>query len=104
MPVSRREDGNVFYFDSNNGSNRTVQWKENPAACAYFYGKPIYRGVMLTGTKDVHDLIGYDCIIVGSSVYAGMFRKKAKAFLSQNADVLRQKKLGLFVSGMSPVE
>jgi len=50
------------------------------------------------------DLAGFDCIIIGSSVYAGMFRKEAKAFLSQNADVLRQKKLGLFISGMSSGE
>ena len=50
----------------------------------------------------IPDLAGFDCIIVGSSVYAGMFRKEAKAFLSQNSDVLRQKKLGLFISGMSP--
>ena len=44
----------------------------------------------------------FDCIIVGSSVYAGMIRKEAKAFLSQNADLLRSKRLGLFYSGMDP--
>ena len=53
MLVSRREEGNIFYFDSNNGSNRTAQWRENPAACVYFYGRPIYRGVMLTGTMEI---------------------------------------------------
>ena len=53
MLVSRRENGNVFYFDSNNGSNRVAQWKENPAACVYFYGRPIYRGVMLTGMMEI---------------------------------------------------
>ena len=26
MLVSRRENGNVFYFDSNNGSVRVAQW------------------------------------------------------------------------------
>ena len=54
--------------------------------------------------SEIPDLAGFDCVIVGSSVYAGMFRKEAKAFLSQNADVLRQKKLGLFISGMSSGE
>ena len=53
MIVSRCEGGRVFYFDSNNGSNRVVQWKENPAACVYFYGRPIYRGVMLTGRIEI---------------------------------------------------
>jgi len=50
------------------------------------------------------NLTGYDCVIVGSSVYAGIFRKEARTFLSQSADVLPQKKLGLFVSGMSSGE
>ena len=54
--------------------------------------------------SNIPDLAGFDCVIVGSSVYAGMFRKEAKAFLSQNADILRQKKLGLFISGMSSGE
>jgi len=52
----------------------------------------------------IPDLAGFDCVIIGSSVYAGMFRKEAKAFLSQNANVLRQKKLGLFICGMSSGE
>ena len=42
----------------------------------------------------------YDCVIIGSSIYAGMIRKEAKAFLSLNADKLLGKRLGLFVSGM----
>ena len=53
MLVSRREDNNIFYFDSNNDSNRAAQWKENPAACLYFYSSPIYRGVMLSGTMEI---------------------------------------------------
>ena len=52
----------------------------------------------------IPDIAGFDCIIIGSSVYAGMFRKEAKTFLSENTDVLRQKKLGLFISGMSSDE
>ena len=42
----------------------------------------------------------YDCVIIGASVYAGSIRKEAKAFVSQNAAVLRERKLGLFISGM----
>lgn len=53
MLVSRRESDNIFYFDSNNGSNRVAHWRENPAACVYFYDKPAYRGVMLTGTMEI---------------------------------------------------
>ena len=53
MLVSRREGDAVFYFDSNNGSTRVAHWMENPGACIYFYGKPIYRGVMLTGRMEI---------------------------------------------------
>ena len=45
-------------------------------------------------------LDGFDCVILGSSVYAGMIRKEAKTFLSLNAAALQKKKLGLFLSGM----
>ena len=52
------------------------------------------------GQGNIPDIAGFDCIVVGSSLYAGMIRKEAKAFLSQNADTLCNKKLGLFLSGM----
>ena len=50
---------------------------------------------------DMPTLTDFDCIIIGSSIYAGMIRKEAKVFLSQNADALMAKKYGLFLSGMS---
>jgi len=53
MLVSYREGNNIFYFDSNNGSTRAAQWMANPSACVYFYGRPIYRGVMLTGKMEI---------------------------------------------------
>jgi menaquinone-dependent protoporphyrinogen oxidase len=45
-------------------------------------------------------LADYDCIIVGSSIYAGAMRKEAKAFMAQNMGAIEGKKLGLFLSGM----
>ncbi|MDR0490077.1 MAG: flavodoxin domain-containing protein [Oscillospiraceae bacterium] len=60
------------------------------------------------GGAAIHDLkqggapslAEFDCVIVGSSLYAGRIRKEAKAFLAQNADALKVKRLGLFLSGM----
>ena len=49
---------------------------------------------------DVPNLAEYDCVIVGSSVYAGRIRKEAKVFLSHNTEALQSKRLGLFISGM----
>jgi len=42
----------------------------------------------------------YDCVIIGSPVYAGTIHKEVKAFIEQNAKTLCEKKLGLFLSGM----
>ena len=47
-----------------------------------------------------YSLEGFDCVIIGSSLYAGRIRGEAKAFLSQNANALQGKKLGLFLSGL----
>ena len=49
---------------------------------------------------EIPDLADFDCVIVGSSIYVGMIRKEAKAFIACHADVLRNKTLGLFLSGM----
>ena len=49
---------------------------------------------------DAPSIDGFDCVIIGSAIYAGTIRKEAKKFLNQNADVLCGKKLGLFISGM----
>ena len=45
-------------------------------------------------------LADVDCIIVGSSVYAGGVHKEVKNFLSENAAELQCKRFGLFLSGM----
>ncbi len=50
--------------------------------------------------KDVPNLEQFDCVIIGSSIYAGSIRKEAKAFLAKNASLLKGKKIGLFVCGM----
>jgi len=52
--------------------------------------------------SSIPGLADFDCVIFGSSLYVGAIRKEAKAFLAQehNAAVLREKKLGLFLSGM----
>ena len=54
--------------------------------------------------NDIPVLSAFDCVIIGSSLYAGMIRKEAKAFLSKNAEELRRKKVGLFLSGMDTNE
>lgn len=51
-------------------------------------------------SSDSPSVSQFDCVIIGSSIYAGAIHKEAKTFLTQNTDTLRDKRLGLFLSGM----
>jgi len=42
----------------------------------------------------------FDCVIIGSPLYAGMIRKEAKAFQANYADALKGKTIGLFLCGI----
>jgi len=52
--------------------------------------------------SEIPQLSNFDCIIIGSSLYAGMIRKEAKEYITQNTTELCKKKLGLFLSGFKP--
>ncbi len=43
------------------------------------------------------DLENFDWIIIGGSIYAGRIQKEVKKFCQKNSDLLRQKKVGLFI-------
>jgi len=49
---------------------------------------------------EIPSMDGFDCVVIGSPVYAGMIRKEAKSFIERNADTLCAKNLGLFLSAM----
>lgn len=51
--------------------------------------------------RELPGLEQFDCVIIGSAVYAGMIRKEAKEFIRLNAELLCKKRLGLFLSGMN---
>jgi len=53
---------------------------------------------------DVPTIDDFDCVIIGSAVYAGSFRNEAKTYINKNTEALCNKRLGLFVCGMSPDE
>lgn len=49
--------------------------------------------------KDI-DIVPFDTVIVGSSIYAGQIRKEVKSFCEKYKQQLLTKKLGLFVCQM----
>lgn len=64
----------------------------------------------LAGKVDLHDLkLGaapdltkYDKVVIGGSIYAGRIQKEIMVFCAQNLNILKGKKLGLFICCMFP--
>jgi len=50
--------------------------------------------------KNIPDLDSFDCIFLGSSIYAGSIRREMKEYIALNKSSLKNKKIGLFISGM----
>ena len=46
------------------------------------------------------DIAGFDRILIGGSIHAGMMQKRVKDFCLKNMNLLLQKELGLFLCGM----
>ncbi len=46
------------------------------------------------------DIRSYDFVIIGGSIHAGMVQKRVKQFCIDNANILLEKKLGLFLCCM----
>ena len=55
--------------------------------------------INLKKKKDI-DCKKYDVAIIGGSIYAGLIQKEIKDFCTQNLPILKQKKIGLFISCM----
>ena len=52
----------------------------------------------------IPSLADFDSVIFGSSIYVGSIRKEAKAFLVKNSEILKKKKLGIFLCGLQAEE
>jgi menaquinone-dependent protoporphyrinogen oxidase len=55
--------------------------------------------VSVVPIDDAPDVADYDAVVVGSAIYAGRWRKPARAFVEHNADVLAERPVWLFSSG-----
>jgi general stress protein 26 len=59
LPPRRREGIRAFYFTTNTSSMRIAQYRVNPKACAYFFDKRFFRGIMLKSTMEVLEDAAY---------------------------------------------
>lgn len=55
-------------------------------------------------SKKVPELTLYDNIIIGGSIYMGKIQKEVSEFCNQNLELLKKKKLGLFICCMGEGE
>lgn len=72
-------------------------------ACADRLSKKLSGNVDLCNLKEgkLPDLSQYDKIIIGGPVYIGKISKEVNEFCAGNLEVLKNKKVGLFICGMS---
>ena len=73
--------------------------------CADILAKKLDENVDIYDlNSDLPDLMKYDKVIIGGSIYAGKIRKPVMSFCSDNLSTLKEKKLGLFICGMAKEE
>ncbi len=73
--------------------------------CAEILAKKLGENVDICDLSRNHpDLMKYDKVIIGGSIYAGKIRKPVMRFCSDNLSILKVKKLGLFICGMAKEE
>ena len=70
--------------------------------CAEILAKKLGENVDIYDlNSNLPDLMKYDKVIVGGSIYAGKIRKPVMRFCTDNLNTLKGKKLGLFICGMA---
>lgn len=70
--------------------------------CAILLSQKLNGKVDLYNLKDKKaiDLSQYDKVIIGGSIHIGKIKKEVSEFCSKNINLLKEKKIGLFVCGM----
>jgi len=74
--------------------------------CAKLIKKELNDQVELINLKKLKDvnLSKYDKVIIGGSIYIGKIQKEVTEFCSKYLDILKEKRIGLFVCGMQDAD
>lgn len=74
--------------------------------CSKALKNKLHGEVIIVNIKKgiIPDLKSFDSIVIGGSIYAGRIQKEIKEFCFKNVNILKNKKLGLFVCCMSEGE
>lgn len=70
--------------------------------CAAKLGAALQGEVKIANFKDAGaiDLADYEAVVIGGSIHAGKIQKGVKNFYAKNLEVLKSKRLGLFLCCM----
>lgn len=71
--------------------------------CSEILKSKLQGEVVLVNIKKqtISDITSFDKVIIGGSIYAGQIQKEIKEFCVSNINILKNKKLGFFICGMS---
>ena len=74
--------------------------------CAKTLSKELKDKVDLINLKNAEDIdvLKYDNVIIGGSIYIGRIQKEVVEFCSKNLGILKEKRIGLFICGMQEGE
>ncbi len=64
----------------------------------YLSNKPTLINISEAENLNIVDLTDFDCIVLGSPIYAGKPLRAMQDFYAANKEILIQKKLGLFIN------
>jgi menaquinone-dependent protoporphyrinogen oxidase len=87
----------LIVYGSRDGATKAIADEIGKALGEQGYGATV---------RDSRDVKGvnvgdFDIVVIGSSVWAGMWKRQASGFLKKNAKALENKKVALFASGLS---
>lgn len=74
--------------------------------CAKILSEELKGEADLINLKNVKDIniSKYDTVIIGGSIYIGKIQKEVAGFCAKNLDILKEKRIGLFICGMQKEE
>lgn len=74
--------------------------------CARLVSKELKDKVDIIDLKSARgiDILKYDNVIIGGSIYIGRIQKEVTEFCLKNLDKLKEKRIGLFICGMQEGE
>ena len=70
--------------------------------CAELLAEKLNGAEVADLTQKQPDISGYDIVIIGGSIRAGMLHKKATEFIQKNAELLKDKKHAFYICCGSP--